>query len=247
VNPETDHDEPREPRAAAKPAPPASLARLVPVAVAFVLVTAGYFWAFQESVAGTPEFLWRFAAPHAVLTVLAVRELARDGVLFEQLKPRWGDLSLGAIAAMLLLMASWATRAFLAPPGSERQQWLLLLYVMLGDPEQIQRSIVLTTLLLGITLAEEIVWRGLVTHRLTERFGVRRGWLLAVALYSLASLPTAYTLRASPGLNPMLVLATLGCGIVWTYLAVRAGRLVPGIFSHMAFTYFSFMQFRMPT
>jgi uncharacterized protein len=221
--------------------------RLVPVAVAFVLVAAGYAWAFQPSVAGTPEFLWRFALPHAILGLLAVRELSRDGVFLERFKPRWGDLSMGAITALLLLVASWGARATLAPPGSERQQWLLLLYIQLGDPEQIQRSIVLTGLLLGITVAEELIWRGLVTHRLSEHFGTRRGWLFAVALYALASLPTAYTLRAPAGLNPLLVVATLGCGIVWTYLSVRVGRLVPGIFSHMAFTYFSVVQFRIPT
>jgi membrane protease YdiL (CAAX protease family) len=68
-----------------------------------------------------------------------------------------------------------------------------------------------------------------------------------VALYSLASLPTAYTLRSAAGLNPLLVLATFGCGLVWTFLTMRVGRLVPAIFSHMAFTYFSVVQFRIPT
>lgn len=217
------------------------------VAIVFLLVAAGYSWAFQPSVAGTPEFLLRFAAPHVLLSILAVRELSRDGVLLERLKPRWGDLSVGVLSALVLLMASWAARATIAPPGSERQQWLLFLYIQLGDPEQIQRSILLSSLLLGITLAEELVWRGLVAQRLTERFGARRGWLLAVALYSLASLPTAYTLRTPAGPNPLLVLATFGCGIVWTFLAVRGGRLMPGIFSHMAFTYFSVVQFRIPT
>ena len=249
MNDELRDDDRREPSAVPNQASSTtpSAQRLWPVAAAFALVAAGYAWAFQMSVAGTPEFLWRFALPHALLTVLAIRELSRDGVLVDLLKPRWGDLSMGAIGALLLLAASWGARSVLAPPGSERQQWLLILYIELGDPEQIQRSIVLSALLLGITVAEELVWRGLVTQRLTEYFGARRGWLLAVALYSLAALPTAYTLRAPAGLNPLLVLATLGCGIVWTYLAVRVGRLVPGIFAHMAFTYFSVVQFRIPT
>jgi membrane protease YdiL (CAAX protease family) len=219
---------------------------VISVAVVFVLVTAGYVWAFQPSVAGTPEFLLRFAAPHAVLTVYALVELSRDGVLLERLKPRWGDLSIGFIAMILLLMASWAARTTLAPPGTERQAWLLFIYVQLGDPEQIQRSFALSLLLLAIALAEEIIWRGLVVHKLSERLGQRRGWPIAALLYSLASLPTAYTLRTPAGLNPLLVLATLGCGIVWTFLAVRLGRLVPGMVSHMAFTYFSALQFRIP-
>ena len=218
---------------------------MIAVAVVFVLVAAGYAWAFQPSVAGSPEFLLRFAAPHVVLTVYAIRELAKDGVLAPRLKPRWGDLSMGAAAALLLLVASWGARATLAPAGSERQMWLLLIYIQL-NPELIQRSFAFSGLLLGIALAEEIVWRGLVVHKLSERFGARRGWLFAVLLYSLASLPTAYTLRTPAGYNPLLVLATLGCGIVWTFLAVRVGRLVPGMFSHMAFTYFSALQFRGP-
>jgi hypothetical protein len=148
---------------------------VIAVLVVFVLVTAGYAWAFQPSVAGEPEFLLRFAAPHFVLTLYALRELSREGVLVERMKPKWGDLSIGAIAAMLLLMASWAARTAIAPPGTERQAWLLFLYVQLGDPEHIQRSILYSSLLLGITLAEEIIWRGLVTHKLTERFGPRRG------------------------------------------------------------------------
>jgi membrane protease YdiL (CAAX protease family) len=217
------------------------------VALVFVLVTAGYAWAFQRSVAGTTEFLLRFAAPHAVLVAYSIRVLARDGVLFERLKPRWGDLSLGVVTALVLLMASWAARATLAPQGSERQIWLWYVYLQLGDPELIQRSIVLSSMLFLIAFAEELVWRGLVVHELSERFGARRGWMFAALLYSLASLPTVYTLRADAGYNPLLVLATLGCGIVWTFLAVRTGRLVPGIISHMAFTYFSAVQFGIPT
>ena len=220
---------------------------MISVALAFVLVTAGYAWAFQPSIQGTREFLLRFAAPHAVLVAYAVHVLARDGVLVERLKPRWGDLSLGVVTAFVLLIASWGARATLAPQGSERQTWLWLVYLQLGDPEQIQRSLVMSSLLFLIAFAEEIVWRGLVVHELSERFGARRGWMFAAALYSLASLPTAYTLRSVAGYNPLLVLATLGCGIVWTFLAVRTGRLVPGIISHMAFTYFSAVQFGIPT
>lgn len=220
---------------------------MISVAVVFVLVTAGYAWAFQPSVAGTPEFLLRFAAPHVVLVAYAIRVLSRDGVLFDRLKPRWGDLSLGAVTAFVLLMASWGARATLSPQGSERQTWLWLVYLQLGDPEQIQRSIALSSLLIAIAFAEELVWRGLVVHELTERVGARRAWILAALLYSVASLPTVYTLRTIAGYNPLLVLATLGCGIVWTFLAVRIGRLVPGIVSHMAFTYFSAVQFGIPT
>lgn len=217
---------------------------MIAVVIVFVLVSAGYAWAFQPGVAQT-EFLLRFAAPHALLTLYALAELHRDGTLLERMKPRWGDLSIGALVALLLLVASWLARSVLVPAGSERQAWLFRVYAQLGDPELIQRSVALSGLLFGIAIAEEIVWRGLVAARLGDRFGPRRGWLLAALLYSLSSLPTVFTLRDPvAGPNPLLVLATLGCGIVWTFLALRMGRLVPAIFSHMAFTYFSVVQFR---
>jgi membrane protease YdiL (CAAX protease family) len=48
------------------------------------------------------------------------------------------------------------------------------------------------------------------------------------------------------GPNPLLVIGALGCGIVWTYTALLTKRLPPVIFSHIAFTYFSAAQFRIP-
>jgi hypothetical protein len=41
------------------------------------------------------------------------------------------------------------------------------------------------------------------------------------------------------GLNPLLVLAALGCGICWTYLALRSKRLIAVWASHAAFSYFA--------
>jgi membrane protease YdiL (CAAX protease family) len=91
------------------------------------------------------------------------------------------------------------------------------------------------------------VWRGLVLDRLAERFGSRRGWILSALCYSLSLAPTLFALRDPvAGLNPLLMIAALGCGIVWGFMAARFGRLFPAIFSHMAFTYFSAVQFRWP-
>ena len=105
----------------------------------------------------------------------------------------------------------------------------------------------LTAALLLIAAAEEVIWRGMVLDLLSERFGSRRGWILAAFCYALASVPTIYALRDPvAGLNPLLVTAALGCGIIWSFLAARLGRLAPGLFSHLAFTYFTAVQFRWP-
>jgi membrane protease YdiL (CAAX protease family) len=215
--------------------------------VAFVVIFATYAFAFRPELGGTAAFFWIFGLPHLALAALAVHKLWDDGVARDRLLPRGGDIAIGVIVAFLLLFASWAARATLTPPGTSRSAWLFSIYLQLGDPELIQRSFVLTVVLLVIALCEELIWRGMVLEELNERLGTRAGWVVAALLYCLASLPTAYLLRDSvAGPNPLLVFATLGCGLVWTFLAGRLGRLVPSAVSHMVFTYFSAVQFRLP-
>jgi len=217
------------------------------VALAFVVVLATYAVAFRLELAGRPAFFWAFGVPHVLLAALAVRGFARDGTLVERLLPKWGDLSRGALPGIGLLAASWAARAVLVPTGTPRQAWLLHVYLVLGDPEALQHSVFLTGALVVIVLAEELVWRGMVLDELTAAYGTRRGWVIAAVLYALAALPTTYSLRDPiAGPNPLLVIAALGCGLVWTFLAGRFGRLWPSAVSHLVFTYFSAVQFRWP-
>ncbi len=217
------------------------------VALVFAVVFATYAAAFRLELAGTPAFFWVFGVPHVLLAALAIRGFARDGTLRERLLPKWGDLSRGALPGLGLLVASWAVRAVLVPSGTPQQAWLLRIYLVLGDPEVLQHSVLLTAGLAVIVLAEELVWRGLVLGEVTERYGTRRGWIIATVLYALAALPTVYNLRDPlAGPNPLLVIAALGCGLVWTFLAGRFGRLWPCAISHFVFTYFSAVQFRWP-
>ena len=94
-------------------------------------------------------------------------------------------------------------------------------------------------------LAEEILWRGLVPSLVEERVGSRRAWMVSAGLYALAHLPVAWALRVGDaGLNPVIPLAALGCGLVWGGMARRFGRLWPGIFSHILFDWAAVMMFR---
>jgi membrane protease YdiL (CAAX protease family) len=217
------------------------------VALVFVVVTATYAAAFRPALADSAAFYWWFGVPHVALAAYAVSVLTKDGKLAARLYPRGGDLSIGAVTGLALLAASWGARSALTPMGSPRQIWLLRLYLQLGDPEKLQHSVFLTAALVAIVIAEELIWRGLVLEDLTERFGTRRGWLLASLLYALAALPTVYLMGdAVAGPNPLLVMAAFGCGIVWTFLAGRLGRLLPSAVSHLVFSYFSAVQFRWP-
>jgi membrane protease YdiL (CAAX protease family) len=217
------------------------------VLLTVVLITASYAFAFRPSIAGSSLFWWSVALPYVPLVALALYKMWDDGTMVEKLMPRWGDLSIGMLTASLLLLCSWAARSMLAPAGSDRQAWIFHIYLQLGDPDVLQHSVLLSAVLIAITAAEEIVWRGMVLGDLNERLGERLGWIATAALYGLCALPTLYTLRDdSAGLNPLLVTAALGCGLVWTFTAARVRRLMPVIFSHAFFTYLSAVQFRLP-
>jgi membrane protease YdiL (CAAX protease family) len=213
----------------------------------FVLVSAAMAFAFRPELAGSTLFWAGLGLPYLVLAMIALRKLYGDGTLIDVLQPRWGDLSLGVVSAAVLLGSSWVVRKLLVPAGTPRQGWLFQIYAQVGDPEQIQRSIVYTILIIAIATAEEIVWRGMVLSELSERFGTRRAWPLTALLYGATALPTVYTLAVpGAGANPLLFIAALGAGIVWSFVASLTGRVPPVAFSHVAFTYFSLVVFRWP-
>lgn len=220
---------------------------MIGVGVVFFVVFASYAAAFRPELAGEDAFWWIFGVPHVALALFAIDRMRRDGTLVPRVMPRGGDISIGAVTALALLAGSWYVRSELAPGGTPQQAWLLVLFLQFGDPERLQTSVLLTGALCLIVVAEELVWRGYVLNELTERLGKRRGWIATAGLYAAAALPTLYTLRVpGAGPNPLLVLAALGCGILWTFLAARFERLLPSVVSHLAFSYFSAVQFRWP-
>ena len=88
--------------------------------------------------------------------------------------------------------------------------------------------------LIVMAIADEVLWRGVVTRLIAERVGSRTAWLYAIVPYALAQVPTMWALRDPvAGLNPLLPIAAVGGGFVWGALArQQQGRLVPGIVSH---------------
>ena len=211
-------------------------------------ITAAMAFAFRIDLAGSPWFWVALGVPYVALAALAVKKLWDEGALVDVLSPRWGDFSLGFLTAAILLAASWGARAALAPAGSTRLAWLFRVYAQIGDTDMLQRSVLYTAALFVIVVSEELVWRSMVLDELTLRFGTRRAWPLAALCYGVTALPTLFTLRDPlAGLNPLLVTAALGCGIVWSFLASVKGRLLPVLIAHGVFTYFSLVQFRWPT
>ncbi len=174
---------------------------------------------------------------YSLLTACAIFQIRKQGRLGGCFALKVGDLSVGIMLGIGLLGVAWLLKTRLVPEGSPREGWLFQIFLLTGP---ISGSTAKALTIVVLAAMEEIVWRGFVAHELLQKLGSRRALPLSAVLYALAVLPTAWTL-ADPdaGLNPLLVLAALGCGICWTYLALRSKRLFAVWASHAAFSYFA--------
>jgi membrane protease YdiL (CAAX protease family) len=215
------------------------------VAVATMLVAAAVTIAMQQGMSGSPFALLVLALPYAVLAALGILYLRREGTLAEKLRPKSGDLTFGALVTVMLFFGAIAGRKFLAPHGSVREAWVVRVYLQIGDPELMQERVLAASLaIVAVAILEEVAWRGLIYALVEERLGTRRAWPVTAVLYASAHLPTIVLLRDPyAGPNPLIVLAALGCGLVWGLIVARTGRLPVAIFSHAFFTWCVAVQF----
>jgi membrane protease YdiL (CAAX protease family) len=121
------------------------------------------------------------------------------------------------------------------------------LYTQFGDPKLLQaHAPAIAAGIAAVALAEEVLWRGMVTQLLADRVGTRTAWVWAAVLYALAYVPTAWSLRAvgpAGGLDPILPVAALGAGLLWGAMARFFGRLAPGVLAHALFDWAVVMMF----
>ncbi len=213
--------------------------------IALVLTLAGTAVSFHPSLAGTPWMWLAFGLSQAPLAMVSLARLQREGEVREQLQPRWGDISMGMGAALLLLAGSLGMRTLLAPAGSPREAWLFRAYLQAGDPKVLQAHWpVIAAAIIGLAFLAECGWRGLVLPSLEERLGSRRAWPVVGLAYGLSFSPGAWWLRDTAGLNVLVPMAAIAGGLVWSFLAARTRRLVPSMMSHAAFLWFVVVQFR---
>lgn len=214
------------------------------VALAVVLTGLGSFFAFQPDLSGTISFWALAGAPAVALGVVGALWAQREELLAEWLAPRWGDFTRGLFGATVLFALAWAFKIYVLPPGSPHELWLVSLYAQIGDPRALQKHAgEVGAVICLVVVAEELVWRGVVTQVLAERVGSRASWLWAAGLYALAYVPTAWSLRSSAGLDPVLVAAALGGGLLWGGMARAFGRLAPGVLAHALFDWAVIMMF----
>jgi uncharacterized protein YbjT (DUF2867 family)/membrane protease YdiL (CAAX protease family) len=75
-----------------------------------------------------------------------------------------------------------------------------------------------------IVLAEEVLWRGVVVRFLVERWGTLLGVLAAALIYSAAHWAA---------LNPVLLIAAVGCGLYWGLLYSATDDLITPFVAHL--------------
>jgi uncharacterized protein len=93
-------------------------------------------------------------------------------------------------------------------------------------------GLVALLLFFPIGFGEEVYWRGLVQKYLSSRWGTVAAFVATVLLYTAVHVSTG---------NPVLILASLVCGLFWSGLYQFTGSLVPVIVSHMIWDPFVFI------
>lgn len=214
--------------------------------VVLAIACAAHF-GFAPERAGQPSVFLVIGITYVVLAGIAVAHAYRDGVLREWFSAKFGDFTRGVVAAVVLFGAAYVFTKLVTPAGTPREVWLTRLYLQFGEPELLRKNVAGVVAAIVITAAaEEVVWRGLVTSLLAERIGSRRAWVWAAALYAVAHVPTMWQLRIPNGtMNPLVVLAALGCGLVWGAMTRMFGRLLPAIIAHAFFDWAILMMFRL--
>jgi uncharacterized protein len=206
------------------------------VGLVFGVVAAAVGYALRPALAGSPQMWLVLGLPYLALAVGGLVRLARRGQLSSMLSLRRGDASLGILLGLGLLGATWLVTKQWLYGGTAQRAWLFEVFLLAGDPDSVAGGVCL----LGVVACEEIVWRGWVQFELRELLGARRAWIICALLYAVAHLPTLFTLQDElAGNNPLLLLAALGCGLCWSFVTERTGRLAPALFAHAVFSYFT--------
>ena len=214
------------------------------ISIAVVVTGVTSFLAFSPSRSGTWAFWALAVGPTVALAAVASTWAAREDLLRDWLRPRWGDFTRGLGASALLFALAWAVTRLVCPIGSSREIWLVSLYGQVGDPRSLQAHAgVIGAVLLVAAVAEEVLWRGAVTQLLAERVGSRAAWGWAAGLYGLSYVPTMWALRSGSRVDPVLVVAALGAGVLWGGMTRHFGRLTPSILSHALFDWAVIMMF----
>jgi membrane protease YdiL (CAAX protease family) len=203
--------------------------------VVVIGVALGQLVALQPRWLGTRTPWLVMLGVYLGLAAWALVDLHKSGLLGERFRLRPGDTSVGILLGLGLAAAGVVGQRMLIAPDSAGERWLIEVYLAAGDFQTDGLSILL---LFVLAVCEETVWRGMVQDRLA-RWKERSAPALTALGYAAACVPSVFLLSADGRGNPLLLLAALGSGLVWSYARRVVPRLLPLIVAHLVFTYFS--------
>jgi membrane protease YdiL (CAAX protease family) len=150
--------------------------------------------------------------------VLGIACLSREHAVLVRLR-RGGFVagSLGGLAMTLMTYALYPPIAHAWPKFFHDANHLYGAFTSLSP-------LIATLLLLPIIVSEELVWRGVVQTAFMHRLGDIPGAVVVAFIYAAAHAPTG---------SPVLVVAALGCGLVWSALRVWTGGIIASLIAHM--------------
>jgi membrane protease YdiL (CAAX protease family) len=187
-------------------------------ALVWAAAAAVGLWALAAAVSSRVGFWTGMGS--AALVFGALASFADRSLWRLTLPIRLGALLYGTGAGLLMAVAAWV----LYPPLALAAPWLSSdkagLYAEFAALTPLHAALLLPLIIAG----EELVWRGLVQHALSRRFGSVVALPLVAALYGAATLPCR---------SPLLALAALGCGLAWSTLRLTSRGLVAPMVSHL--------------
>lgn len=182
----------------------------------FALLVALLLWTLMFCPLTAPRFdFWEMMAGSAL--ILSGLATLFAPAWWTRMKFDMRNILLGVVVAILLWCVFWV--------GDKVSSWMFnfarpqvdLIY---GIKEGESPWALSLLLLLLIGPAEEIFWRGYVQERMSKKWGLNRGYLIATACYTLVHVPSC---------NFMLVMASMVCGLAWGFLYRQMPQHFTGI------------------
>lgn len=156
-----------------------------------------------------------------IALVLGTFALATDASgCREALRPRWAPMGIGLAVGVAMAVGTYGAYRVLAQWAPFVVRDTAQLYAAFRAPSTLVGSVALTPIILG----EELVWRHVVQQALAARFGRWPGVVAAALAYAAALLPLG---------SPAMLLAALGCGLVWSGLRCVTRGLIAPVVAHL--------------
>jgi hypothetical protein len=169
---------------------------------------------------------WLKISASVVLLSLLAYALGGFPKGFLRMSPK--DVLLGVLLAAVLYCLFWLGKSIslMLFPFAEGQ-----IDAIYDKGEGYSRAAIFFALFFITAPFEEIYWRGFLQRHFCEKYGDRRGWLLAVAVYSLVHVWS---------FNFMLIGSAAVAGAFWGWCYMRLGRFAPVLVSHAVWSAFTF-------